>query len=222
MLEEYDPTKIPVIFVHGMQGTPKGLVIFCKRNRQKPVSSLVFLYPSGLRIETAADIFYDIFLSGKYTRTKRLVIAAHSQGGLVARTALNMLKRRSNENTPQLFISFCTPYGGVTAADLAISKKSPVIIPSWIDLASDSIYMKNIFNQKPPSEILFHLFFAYGNTRLLKLGPNDDGAISLKSQLDNKAQKEAVSIRGFNETHSSILSSKEALDSFNEILKKLE
>ena len=64
----------------------------------------------------------------------------------------------------------------------------------------------------------FQLFFAYGSNHLLKLGPNDDGAISLKSQLQSESQKEAKNMRGFNETHSEMLHNKEVRVEFNSIL----
>ena len=58
----------------------------------------------------------------------------------------------------------------------------------------------------------------YGNNHFLKLGPCSDEAISLKSQLNPKAQREADDIRGFNETHSEILRSKEVIEEFKSVL----
>ena len=146
-----------------------------------------------------------------------MVIAAYSQGGLVVREALNICGIQGQENVPQLFISFCTPYGGVDMAATAVAH-SPVIVPSWIDMASGSDYINKLHKRELPPELKFHLLFAFGSSHLLRLGPNDDGAVSLKSQLEPDAQKEAVRMRGFNETHDEILRNKEVLEEFNSIL----
>ena len=62
------------------------------------------------------------------------------------------------------------------------------------------------------------LFFAYRDDAIIKIGRNTDGTITLKSQLDKNAQKEALQVHGFDENHVSILSNKEALAKYNEIL----
>jgi hypothetical protein len=52
-LEEYDPEKIPILFIHGAGGTPKGWKYFIDsidRNRFQP---WYFYYPSGARIHFA-------------------------------------------------------------------------------------------------------------------------------------------------------------------------
>jgi len=64
----------------------------------------------------------------------------------------------------------------------------------------------------------YHLFFAYDNNHFLKLGPSSDESVSLKSQLNPEAQREADDIRGFNETHSEILRSKEVIEEFKSVL----
>jgi pimeloyl-ACP methyl ester carboxylesterase len=217
MLEEYDPAKIPVIFVHGAGGTPKDweyLVGGLDRQRFQP---WFFYYPSGLRLDAVAAVFYELFLSGSSVRSDKLVIAALSQGGLLARTALGRCMQTEGGTMPSLFVSFCTPYGGVESA-ATFARKSPVILPSWIDLADDSDYMKTLRLREPLAGTKFYLFFAYGNSHLFRIGPNDDGAVSLKSQLEPKAQREATRIYGFDETHSEILRNKEVMEDFNAIL----
>ncbi len=217
MLEEYDPEKIPVIFVHGAKGTPKDWDFVLQGLDRQRFQPWFFYYPSGLRLESVTDIFYDTFLSKKDVKTDRLVIAALSQGGLVVRAALNRCSAKDTDNLPQLFVSFCTPYGGVRSA-AAVVAHSPVIVPSWIDMARGSNYIKKLHERKLPSGLDFHLFFAYGSDHLLKVGANDDGVISLRTQLVPKAQKEAVRMHGFNETHSEILRNGAVRDEFISIL----
>jgi len=88
----------------------------------------------------------------------------------------------------------------------------------WKDVASRSKFIADLFNQKLSSGIECHLFFAYRDDAIIKIGKNTDGTITLKSQLDNRAQKEAVQVYGYEENHVSILSSKGALTKYNEIL----
>ncbi len=218
MLEEYDPDKIPIVFVHGIEGTPKDWQTVVESLDRKRFQPWFFYYPSGLRLETVAEVFYDTFFSNKAVRIGRMVIAAHSQGGLIVREALNLCKAREPENVPRIFISICTPYGGVGTAATAVAH-SPVIVPSWIDLASGSDFINALFRRDLPNGMSFELFFAYGNSHFLKLGPNGDETISLKSQLDFRAQKEASHIRGFDETHSDILRDREVVEEFNSILE---
>ncbi len=217
MLEEYDPGKIPVIFVHGSGGTPRDWRTVVEGLDRKRFQPWFFYYPSGLRIETVAGIFHDLFLSGRVVRTDGMVIVAHSQGGLVVREAMNLSEAREGENVPQLFISICTPFGGVDMAATAVAH-SPVIVPSWIDLASGSDFINALHRRSLPKGMCFELFFAYGNSHILKLGPNGDETVSLRSQLDPRAQKESLHIRGFNDTHSDILRNREVLEEFSSIL----
>jgi hypothetical protein len=217
MLEEYDPGKIPIIFVHGVGGTPKDWQTAVESLDRKRFQPWFFYYPSGLRLETIAEIFYDTFLSEKFAGAGGVVIAAHSQGGLIVREAMNFCDLQKGENLPQLFISICTPYGGVDTAATAVAH-SPVIVPSWIDLASDSDFINALYRRDLPRGMSFNLFFAYGSSHFLKLGPNGDGTISLKSQLNPKAQKEAAQIRGFDEKHSDILRNMEMLDEIRSVI----
>ena len=99
-----------------------------------------------------------------------MVIAAYSQGGLVVREALNICDIQGQENVPRLFISFCTPYGGVDMAATAVAH-SPVIVPSWIDMASGSDYIKKLHKRELPPELKFHLLFAFGSNYLQFAGP---------------------------------------------------
>ncbi|HTP67202.1 MAG TPA: hypothetical protein VMJ66_17560 [Geobacteraceae bacterium] len=221
MLEEYDPAKIPIVFVHGIKGTPRdwrSVVDGLDRKRFQP---WFFFYPTGLRLETIARLFHDAILANEAFRGGKTVIAAYSLGGLVVREAMNIGEGVKDENAPQLFISICSPYGGVNSAATAVSS-SPVVVPSWTDLASGSEFINSLHRRNLPRGTKFNLLFAYGSSHFLKIGPNDDGTVSLKSQLDPRAQKEAGYLRGFDEKHSGILNSSELLDEFKTILASVK
>ena len=49
---------------------------------------------------------------------------------------------------------------------------------------------------------------------------NNDGSVTLRAQLDLRAQKDALSKWGFDQGHVDILSSPEALQTYEEILEK--
>jgi hypothetical protein len=49
---------------------------------------------------------------------------------------------------------------------------------------------------------------------------NNDGAVTLESQLDYRAQRQARAIYGFNENHVKVLFSDDVIDIFNDILRQ--
>ena len=68
-----------------------------------------------------------------------------------------------------------------------------------------------------PSAVDHYLFFGHkGNRNILR--PNNDKVVTLASQLDQRAQRDARMLYGFNEDHVSILSSKQVLSQFMAIL----
>ncbi|XPS84938.1 uncharacterized protein Dvar_29560 [Desulfosarcina variabilis str. Montpellier] len=89
------------------------------------------------------------------------------------------------------------------------AQHSPVMLPVWNDMDPDSEFFKSIYRRSLPSGVAFHLFFAHrGSRSLLRSNPfvgNNDCVIALSSQLDPRAQSEAVSVYGLDEDHDSIL-----------------
>ena len=57
-----------------------------------------------------------------------------------------------------------------------------------------------------PASIPYHLLFSYGGGSRLVAGVND-GVVTLQSELDPRAQEQAVKIHGFDESHAGILTS---------------
>lgn len=64
-----------------------------------------------------------------------------------------------------------------------------------------------------------HLLFSYRGDCNLFLGSND-GTVEIASQMDLRAQNEAVRIYGFNEDHGTILGSKEVLQQISQLLSE--
>jgi uncharacterized alpha/beta hydrolase family protein len=129
-----------------------------------------------------------------------MVVVAHSMGGLVARAAINNLCKKGRPPYLKMYISMSSPYGGVEDANKGL-KSAPVVIPSWYDVATESSFLKQIYQQDLPPDIPFHMFFGYRN----QSGISSDGVITLRSQLDSRVHLKAVKTYGFDATHVGIL-----------------
>ena len=214
-LEAYDPKKIPILFVHGAKGSPEDWKTFSKTIDGDKFQPWFFYYPSGASIDSMSYLlFWKLLnLQRKYKFTE-LYITAHSIGGLVARSFIvnfgDFFPFVTN------FISISTPWGGETLAKSGV-KYSPAVIPAWRDLQPKGEFIKSIFRKKMPPTVEHFLFFGHkGNRNLLR--PNNDRVVTMASQLDPRAQREAKMIYGFNEEHVSILSSAQVLSQYTAIL----
>lgn len=217
-LEPYDPGRIPVLFVHGATGTPTGWKEMADSLDQSRYQSWFYYYPSGIRLDVAADILQGLIqiLHDKH-RFDRLYITAHSMGGLVSRAAILANRDHAGSACIPLFISLSTPWGGVRMAQKG-AEKAPTAIPSWLDVAPGSEFIQKIYSQLLSPDVAFHLFFSHkGNCSLFM--ENNDGTVELDSELDYRAQADAVRIYGFNEDHGSILSSQKAIERYRKVLK---
>ncbi len=223
-LEPYDPEKIPIIFVHGAGGHPGQwayLIEHIDRTRFQP---WLVHYPSGLRLGILGN-----FLGQRISNMKEkykfdnIVIVAHSMGGLVSRSAINCLGQMKYPGSIKLFVSISTPWGGHSAAMQGI-KRAPAVVPAWYDMAPDSPFIASLHETPLPEDTDFYLLFSYkrraGMSNLFK-GGNNDGVVTLRSQLVSPAQKEAIKVYGFNEDHVLILSSKMTSDTLKDFLKKM-
>jgi triacylglycerol esterase/lipase EstA (alpha/beta hydrolase family) len=214
-LEKYDPSKIPILFVHGAAGSPQNWQTFFEsidRNKYQP---WFFYYPSGSSIDSMSHLLLWKIqnLQTKY-KFKELYITAHSMGGLVARSFMVNYGHLFPSITN--FISISTPWGGEELAELGV-KYSPGVIPAWRDMQPESEFINSIFRKKIPPGVDYYLFFGHkGNRNILR--PNNDKAVTLASQLDQRSQRDAKMIYGFNEDHVSILSSKQVISHYNAIL----
>jgi hypothetical protein len=219
---EEDSYRIPVVFVHGIGGSPKDFADIVPRLDDKRFKAWFFYYPTGSDLEKMAEIFYSIYVSGRAvpTSTKPMVIVAHSMGGLVARQALNKYRGAAQEAPVALFISIATPFGGHPGAAMG-EKRAPLVLPSWRDLNPDGSFIEGLFIKPLPSSVIHQLLYAYQNPDGLKLGENSDGVVPLSSQLRPVAQHQASQKFGFDSSHTGILQDEEAIqlivDSIDEV-----
>ena len=214
-LEEYDPEKTPVLFIHGAGGTPRGWRYFVEHMDRTRFQPWFFYYPTGARIDSIAYLlFWKLLnLQSKYQFYK-IYITAHSMGGLVARSFL--VNYGMQFPYVKLLITLATPWGGDRMAEYGV-QQSPVVIPSWIDMQPEGDFIKSLYRMKLPEYVQFYMFYGYKGNRS-PFTSNNDGTITLSSLLDFRPQSEAKMNYAFNEDHASIVFSKEVLAQYNAIL----
>jgi pimeloyl-ACP methyl ester carboxylesterase len=219
-LEDYSEEKTMVLFVHGISGTPrdwKYMTDGLDRNRFQP---FFFYYPSGLPLSKLGTLLAQLIETIDKTSKNgnpRIVLAAHSMGGLVALSAINRLAKEDFPSSLKLFCSFSTPYGGDESARKWIDN-APVVVPAWRDIGAPSAFLTDLTSRQFPKQLPFYLFFSYNDTSKFKLGESSDGSVTLRSQLVPFVQTSATKVIGFNVTHVGILNSETTRDSFLRLL----
>ena len=211
-LEEDIGYKIPVIFVHGINGSAREFKNIVDKLDSTYYKPWFFHYPSGADLGQMAQFFHNVFLSGKVIPVDEkipIIVVAHSMGGLIVREALNLLD--SSQKMTLHFISMATPFGGHPAA-AAGEDKGLISIPSWRDLNPSNKFITNLYRRTLPPFVSHQLMYAYGNPKKLKVGENSDGVVPLSSQLHETAQKQTIKQTGYNVSHVEILQAPKAID----------
>jgi hypothetical protein len=80
-------------------------------------------------------------------------------------------------------------------------KNFPVFLLNWFDMAPGSPFIQVLWKLPLPPTVKSHLLLSF---RGMVMG-NNDGAMSMESQLDPRAQAEAVRLYGHNAGHVEIL-----------------
>ena len=215
LLGAYDSTKIPVLFVHGINGTPANFRTLIQRIDRRRFQPWVYYYPSGASLPGVADHLTQTMrkLELQYG-LKEFVVVAHSMGGLVSRGFLQRYRAGGGKARIPLFVSIATPWDGHKGAELGV-KTAPAVVRVWIDMAPGSEYLKSIYANDPG--VPHYLFFTYRQGGM-SLGEANDGTVSVASQLRSAAQHAAARVEGFNEGHMSVLESAAVSARLNELL----
>jgi pimeloyl-ACP methyl ester carboxylesterase len=217
-LGAYDSTKIPVLFVHGINGTPQNFRTLIGRLDRRRFQPWVYYYPSGAALSSVADHLTQTMrkLQVQYG-FPRFVVVAHSMGGLVSRGFLLRYAKEGRAAVP-LFVSIATPWDGHRGAELGL-KTAPAVVRVWIDMAPGSDYLKSIYESDPG--IPHYLLFAFKNEGIA-LGEASDGTVTVASQLRPAAQQAAARVEGYNETHMSVLESPAVAARLNGLLAQVK
>jgi pimeloyl-ACP methyl ester carboxylesterase len=203
-LEPYDPARIPVLFVHGINGTPRNFTTLIDNLDRSRYQAWVASYPSGLALDALGTGIAELMhlLHHKY-HFARLHVVAHSMGGLVSRRGINGCSEQNLCKFLGSYITVSTPWGGVDSARTGVDW-APAVVPVWHDLSPDSAFIDSLM--KTPLPVPHHLLFSFRNSSIFG-SESGDGIILLSSQLSEPAQDQASSVHGYDEGHVSILSS---------------
>jgi pimeloyl-ACP methyl ester carboxylesterase len=204
-LEEPDPDKTQVIFVHGAGGAPVEFTSLVEGLDRKRYQPWFFFYPSGLPLEQSAAVLSSVLeLAVQDLGLRRVAIVAHSMGGLVAYAAVATLCRDGLPDWLALFVSIATPYGGHDAARLGVERASEVV-PSWRDLVPGGAFLRHLDATPLPDALPFYVVFAYDNRARFRAAPSGDGTITLRSQLALPVHLRARNSYGVDATHTGVL-----------------
>ena len=215
MLQEYEAGKTPVVFVHGADGTAldfEAVIASLDRGRFQP---WVLQYPSGIRLEIVSNYLLNA-LTQLQTRHQfdGMVLVAHSMGGLVARS---FVMRNHESGSPVrilLAMTVNSPLHGMRSAQSGVAH-SPIVLPSWRDVAYDSEFVRKILGWPWPKEIPYHLVFSF------EQGKGSDGVVALDIALPPSVQAEATRMRGFVAEHTGVLQQAAFLEYFKETLARI-
>lgn len=218
-LEPYDPSKVPVLFVHGSNGSPQDFRFLVEHLDRARFQPWLLSYPSALRLGflgTKLEEFLDsLHVTYKFNS---MAVVAHSMGGLVARSFINASVLHDRKYV-KLFVSISTPWGGHAAARLGAERVSSDWL-SWIDMVPGSQFLESLTAADTTAVVDHHLMFSYQGHSVFTEG-NDDGSVSIASQLEPRAQAASLRVYGFDRDHVQILSDENVSAMVNQILAQL-
>lgn len=215
-LQPYQSNKIPVIFIHGLNGGPLDWKEAIENLNPEFFQPWILYYPSGLKLDFTSDYLVQalLHLQDKYS-FDRVFMAAHSLGGLVARSSIKKYHQQypAMADSLGLLLTVNSPLKGMSSAAIGV-QNSPIVLPVWRDLDPDSKFLLDLNSWLLPEKNPYHLVFSF------KTDSTGDGVVPLPSQLPFEVQKNVVRMYGFNNTHVGTLKDKAFLDLFNSILDK--
>jgi pimeloyl-ACP methyl ester carboxylesterase len=201
-----DSRRIPVVLVHGVNGSPRDFAGMVARFEGTPYQPLYFFYPTGIALKEASKSLaraLEDFV--KRNGVERFAVVAHSMGGLVTKGVLNQVDVPKDLPGWKLFVSISTPWTGFEAAEKI--KSLPYHPASLQDMWTKSDFLKKVHSTPIPKELSFYMFFgAKGGTASFSDG-NDDEIIPLTSVLTSPVTGMALDVFGFYETHVSVVDS---------------
>ena len=216
-LEPYDAKRVPVVFVHGINGTPASFDYLADKLDRKRFQAWVYYYPSGVHLEAIADhLFQTLTKLRQQYGFERFALVAHSMGGLVTRGAI--VRHPAGAARIPLYITISTPWGGHKSAESGV-KNLPMVVRVWEDMVPGSPYQKSIFARPLPAGMQHHLMFTF-QRKSSSFGESDDQAVTVASQLFAGAQGGATRVYGFDDTHVGILRNAEVSALLNQLLAR--
>ncbi len=218
-LEPYDANRIPVLFVHGIGGSPQDFETLINGLDRARFQPWVYHYPSGVRLQRAGRLLARLVPSLKQDLGfERLFLTAHSMGGLVARSALVQIDPAADRHTVELFVTFSTPWNGHKGAAQGV-KYAPAVVPSWIDMQPGSELQQGLKTELP-DDPPHHLFFGFHTGKNPLMLYSHDTVIAVSSQLDPWFQERTEKIYGYDLDHVGILDDEQSARTYHRILQR--
>ena len=206
-LEPFDSEKIPVILVHGIDGSPLNWKGYVDKMGNTNYQYLMYHYPSGLDLWFVSWYLAELLeVMISHSRVDDIFIVAHSMGGLVSAGAILELQAKNIDSNIKKFVSVSTPWKGHQSAQYG-KDYAPVVMPVWNDIAPDSEFIQMLNQYWLPPHIDYGLIFSTSGESLTSL-KNNDGAVTIDSQLSWIMQQQATIVRGLSRSHTGILEDK--------------
>lgn len=223
-LEPYDPSRVPVLFVHGIAGYPQQFSTLIDGLDTERFQAWFYFYPSGFGLDGLSTHLEGLLERLQVaTRFEELAVVAHSMGGLVSRGAILKYASETQRDDIRLFISVSTPWGGDESA--AGAEGAPIDLPeSFDDMNPDSDYLRWLFYEDSkrehprslPTEAEYHMILGFHMSSSSDVA--DDGSVTLASLARSEAQETARTVRAWDYGHVDILHSPEAVERINRLL----
>jgi len=227
-LQPFDARKVPVLFVHGIKGTPRDFEPFIARLDRGRLQPWAYFYPTDIGLDAVAEHLSQLIIKLRVRYGfRRLHVVGHSMGGLVARAAIQKIYESTGRAGVDVFVSISTPWGGDELAGKAVDHDAAVV-PSWRDMAPDSPFLTGLFyadsqnvrvRRLVPGHVTCYLVFTYLRNSHAP-GASGDGVVTVASELRPEAQDEATRIFGFDEDHTSVLSTPQVAATLSEIFAR--
>jgi pimeloyl-ACP methyl ester carboxylesterase len=214
MTEPYNENKIPILFIHGILGSPTNFRVLIESIDLSKYKPWVFFYASALPLGGVSDhLLYSLkALEMKY-KFESIDLISHSAGGLVTRSLILKNYNSGSSCKVNTFITINRPLAGMDSASKGV-KYSPIVIPSWRDISSSSKFIKNLHSERLPKSVHYNLIFSHKNNK------DGDGVVPMKSELLLSSEYEAEEVIGFESGHVDILTNDEFIAWFNKKLSQ--
>jgi pimeloyl-ACP methyl ester carboxylesterase len=206
--------------VYGIGGSPQDWRAILQKMDRKKYQLWFYQYPSGFHLDKSANALANslILLKQRYG-FEQLEVVAHSMGGLVSRGGIQRAANLAKTNFVAHFISISTPWGGHELAQRGV-KYMNYPVPSWQDMVPGSPYQKEILSRSLPVGTRYDLIFSYKSSGGFGLPDENDGVVSVQSELVPQVQQEAATVFGLHEDHKEILNSPVTLRHIEELLSR--
>lgn len=219
LTEPFDPNRIPLVLVYGIGGSPQEWRYLVKNLDRKRYQVWFYHYPSGMRLERVARaLATGLKMLKQQHGFAYCNVVAHSMGGLVSGAAIHDVTKVEGSDFVRHFVTISTPWGGHAAAKLGIRfLKKPV--PSWLDVAPGSDFLKRLHTEPFPAGMRFDMIYGSIEDGPFYLKGENDGVVTVASETDPHITKRASSITHYPYGHVDILNKPDTLAKLHAILR---